>query len=67
MAGESGPDRSELVRAADQGYGWVSPAGEVMEARGGRSGFGVEPDSWMLLPAEEGEECDLFWEKLRSR
>lgn len=39
-----------------------SPAGEVMEATGGRSGLGVEAESLLVV---EGEVCDL--EKVRSR
>lgn len=59
MAGDKGPERKELVRPADQGYELVSPAGEVMDARGGKSGLGVEPDS-CCWPAEQGEVWDLF-------
>lgn len=60
MAGERGPDLKELVRPADQGYGLVSPAGEVMEATGGKRGLGVEPESC-------GEVWFLLLEKVRSR
>ena len=62
MAGERGPDLKELVRPADHGYGLVSPAGEVMEATGGKRGLGVEPE-----PPSWGEVWDLELEKVRSR
>ncbi len=61
MAGERGPDLNELVRPADQGYALVSPAGEVMEATGGRRGFGVSqiPDAmWVRFGSCSERMCD---------
>ena len=54
MAGDRGPDLKELVKPADQGYGLVSPAGEVMEATGGRRGLGVVPVP-VPVPVSDGE------------